>query len=146
MEESKLMSKCGKAFQTEEQLNRHKAHNNRETRTKILSETLNKFNKVIVRKSKKKHICKLCDNSFNHAGNLKTHIYVVHEGHKDHKCEFCGKSFSQAGVMKTHIHSVHGYKDYKCESCGKSFSRIDTLKRHIHTIHKVTKITIVNCV
>ena len=94
---------------------------------------------------KNKHKCESCNKLFSRAGNLKTHIYIIHEGHKNHKCESCDKSFSTTGHLKNHIHTIHkGHKDHTCKSCDKSFSMAGNLKKHIRVVHEGHKDLVAN--
>ena len=59
------------------------------------------------RKSKKTHICQICNHAFFSSGTLNRHISSVHEKIKKYKCDLCDKAFCELGTIKTHIKHVH---------------------------------------
>lgn len=73
------------------------------------------------RKSKAKHSCKLCDQSFTRAHDLKRHS-TIHE-----KCKL-------ASVLTCNLHNLTyliTVKGYPCPYCSKAFGRKDALTRHL---------------
>lgn len=74
-----------------------------------------------LKKTKAKHACKLCDQSFTRAHDLKRHS-TIHD-----KCKLASVS----------VGSLHGLtcfttvKAYPCPYCSKAFGRKDALTRHL---------------
>ncbi|KAL2085352.1 hypothetical protein ACEWY4_018672 [Coilia grayii] len=82
----------------------------------------------------KKHLCSVCDQSFNTRRNLKLH-QQIHTAERPYPCSVCGKSFFRKQHLNTHQRLYTGDKPYHCKQCGKSFSRTKNLRQHqrIHT-------------
>lgn len=72
--------------------------------------------------------CNICSKSFNHAGNLRTHL-KIHVGERKFKCEDCGKTFVLAQHLKSHIQIVHtNSRREMCSICGKNIYFVRILK------------------
>ncbi|KAL2085350.1 hypothetical protein ACEWY4_018670 [Coilia grayii] len=85
----------------------------------------------------RKHLCSVCDQSFNTRRNLKLH-QQIHTAERQYPCSVCGKSFSRKHHLNTHQRVHTGDKPYHCTQCGKGFSQEGNLKQHqrIHTGEK----------
>lgn len=100
-------------------------------------------------KHKKVHIekpivelrCQHCDQVFNHAAALKTHVLWKHSDRrpiekKIYMCEYCSKEFKDSSSLKRHIQSLHTPKDvYKCAFCDACTLTIKALRRHVNHNH-----------
>ena len=89
----------------------------------------------------KRHICDICNKSYNYQKSLKYHYDTVHEGIKPQPkqciCELCGKVFCNSQSLKNHVSTIHEeLKPFSCQKCGEKFSLNQKLKRHIETVHE----------
>ena len=57
-------------------------------------------------KTRKYHMCPVCNKIFDKPSRLKTHI-VIHTGERKYHCDVCNKSFTQASSLKRHIKIIH---------------------------------------
>ena len=108
----------------------------------------------MMRKTKKRFPCKLCDKSYSGNFNLKSHIDIVHKGLREFKCDLCveeEKTFGRRETLKTHLALVHGKveineesrikaeKKYSCQICEKSYTQPHNLKSHMESCHTLVE-------
>ena len=93
----------------------------------------------------RKHVCHVCQKSFNHKCNLDRHIvlhpsYSIKKGETSDEfddaekiqCMICRKTFANKWSLKAHVKSIHLHsRQFVCTVCGKSFNHKCNLERHI---------------
>ena len=95
--------------------------------------------------------CHLCELSYVHKFNLKTHLVKKHKLTHDevnnlsyfpavtesrqHSCAVCGKSFLRKSRLVVHSRKHTGEKPHACPVCGKRKRRVRQLKRHVLRCH-----------
>uniref|UniRef100_A0A663LPR1 Transcription factor E4F1 n=1 Tax=Athene cunicularia TaxID=194338 RepID=A0A663LPR1_ATHCN len=74
------------------------------------------------------YICPHCNEAFNEATSLETHI----KGHlgKPFKCEECGKEFTKGYLLKKHQEVHVNERRFRCGECGKLYKTIAHVKGH----------------
>lgn len=77
------------------------------------------------RKSKPRHLCKTCDQTFSRAHDLRRHTAIHTPGTR--------KCFLQSGRKPYAYACIHMalVKAFECTKCSKAFTRKDALKRHL---------------
>ena len=67
---------------------------------------------------------------------------------KKTQCDICDQTFSHKADFKTHVQTIHGsIERFKCDNCPKSYTRQEHLKFHkkvTHTEKKSIKCDFVN--
>ncbi|GBM78399.1 Zinc finger protein 112 [Araneus ventricosus] len=88
-------------------------------------------------KTKKKHICDICNKEFTNKCGLTNHL-LIHAGVKPFACEICYKTFTKKCTLTVHLVTHSTERPFVCEVCDKSFSRKNDLKKHkfVHTDKK----------
>ncbi|XP_058469220.1 zinc finger protein 771-like [Solea solea] len=83
-------------------------------------------------RSKKSHMCNICEKSFVSKGHLIIHERT-HTGEKPYICNICMKSFAEKGNLVNHMRTHTSERPYSCETCGKCFRQIAPLIQHRKT-------------
>ncbi|CAL1274678.1 unnamed protein product [Larinioides sclopetarius] len=88
-------------------------------------------------KTKKKHICDICNKEFTNKCGLTNHL-LIHAGVKPFACEICYKTFTKKCTLTVHLVTHSTERPFVCEVCDKSFARKNDLKKHqfVHTDKK----------
>ncbi|KRT83770.1 zinc-finger associated domain containing protein, partial [Oryctes borbonicus] len=81
-----------------------------------------------------KHICSLCNKTFQNFLLLRKHLQM-HIRNKKYICEVCGYVTMRKSYLTDHMETHSLNKPYKCNFCSKSFRCRSTFSRHkrIHT-------------
>ena len=76
-----------------------------------------------------RHICDLCEMSFQKKFLLDEHVKSNHQGLNPFQCQGCEKSFVKQYKLNQHIRIVHDSR-YQCETCSRKFSSYSRLNNH----------------
>lgn len=93
---------------------------------------MKKTNKRIKIDKNRKHVCSVCNATFNRRFNLGTHIKTHDKNRKkDFACNLCIKTFDRKHDLTRHVATVHnGERAFSCSECTSTFSRKDAMVRH----------------
>jgi hypothetical protein len=109
---------CKKGFKNHKQLINHRVKHRTELENGTAKESLSK------------HVCNLCDRTFNDSRLLRTHFDIVHKKLRPFICIDCGYSAASRSALKSHLRSHTGEKPFKCEKCNYTTSDHNSLRRH----------------
>lgn len=84
---------CGKTYNHQSNLNRHKAVHKEKPQDTLETEDDLK--------------CKICNKHFSSKSNITKHIKVVHRQIRQFNCEWCTNSFTVKGNLKRHVLRAH---------------------------------------
>lgn len=79
--------------------------------------------------------CELCGKRLIDKFSLKYHIENVHYGVKVAECKICNKTFAHRSNLRSHMIS-HSNEKIECKSCGKIFKNQISLQTHFKNFHK----------
>jgi len=78
----------------------------------------------------KKHVCGVCNQTFNNTSLLAIHKQLQHTGVGLH-CPVCMKEFKRSKCLQNHIDKDHnGDQEFSCEKCEEKFRGYNELKNH----------------
>lgn len=96
--------------------------------------------------------CTICNKTFKHVHNLKTHMKTHLTGHQQYDCNYCpppGRSFTQKRYLKAHIKQVHPHltapgspqRVFQCPhtQCRKILTTKRNLDDHIKNVHNADR-------
>ncbi|XP_048486126.1 PR domain zinc finger protein 15 isoform X3 [Plutella xylostella] len=88
-------------------------------------------------KSREKHVCSLCEESFTNLTFLLKHKREKHGVEERHVCRFCGKivKYRIDKHERLHFDSNQVRKKHKCEMCGAEFGILGHWRRHVRCMH-----------
>ncbi|KAH9379977.1 hypothetical protein HPB48_009869 [Haemaphysalis longicornis] len=80
--------------------------------------------------------CPQCGKGFTRKDNLDRHL-LTHTGERPHACARCGARFILAGNLKTHVMVVH-HRQYpcRCPHCGIGQRSVRDLREHLRARHR----------
>ena len=67
----------------------------------------------------KANLCDICDDFFENADQLSSHISRVHE--ETHRCAICNEAFTNSEILQSHLREAYYLIDEKCNFCDKKF-------------------------
>ena len=76
-----------------------------------------------------KHVCSLCNVSFNQASDLRRHQRTKHENNTN-SCADCGKSFNRVDNLQRHQAKCRMLR-FKCPRCHRFMSSMNSLTEHM---------------
>lgn len=83
---------------------------------------------------KKKLLCTVCGQPFNHVSNLNNHEFRVHKISHPFPCKFCFRRFKSDRGRNRHVLYAHVHpKIHVCKDCNHIFPRGRNLKQHLLT-------------
>ncbi|ODM92446.1 putative zinc finger protein [Orchesella cincta] len=88
--------------------------------------------------------CKICDASFSHPLQLRSHMKSVHNVVVPIECSICKKRLPTQQKFRIHMVSAHQTASgipgkFQCTFCQESFVTVKGLKTHISEVHKAHK-------
>ncbi|XP_048486134.1 zinc finger protein 569 isoform X3 [Plutella xylostella] len=88
-------------------------------------------------KSREKHVCPLCEESFKNLKFLVKHKREKHGVEERHVCRFCGKIVKYRIDKHERAHFNHNkvHKKHRCEMCGAEFGILGHWRRHLQRMH-----------
>lgn len=75
--------------------------------------------------------CAQCPRTFFVRTNLREHIESIHLNAKRHVCAVCNKSFNRKGNLKLHTYTHTQQSPHQCPFCGAGFMRKYKLNEHV---------------
>lgn len=109
-----LCQKCGKACQSQGDLNKH-------MRTHVEDR---KFN------------CNLCEKKYKSGDGLRNHMKAIHADMRPFNCSYCTKAFHTNTILTNHLRTHTGEKPFVCQICNRGFAQKVSLRTHmkVHAI------------
>ena len=142
--EEKRLFKCGVCGETFDEVSDFKAHAKSEHKGQEYFDCFRAKEKSVktqefVHEEKRPYICGICFIPFDHANQLKYHVYKLHSHEEkiNYKCGICYETFDDANLFMLHA-KVHEEKkrDYKCGICYETFDKAALFKQHANSMHK----------
>ncbi|XP_073450231.1 uncharacterized protein [Aquarana catesbeiana] len=143
--EAFLCMECGKCFNKQSSLDRHRQLMHIWEKPYSCSECGKRFGHKIslvrhqrIHNNENTFSCPLCGRCFAQKSHLVEHERQ-HTGEKPYACTECGKRFAVKRALVSHESTHAGQKQFCCPECGKCFSRRAYLFSHqrVHLKHKM---------
>ena len=129
--DSTLCVHCGKSFENQCVLKRHRKACKVRMKEQYQSRIKQQHQSSIIRK------CLYCDMEFT-SNKLSTHMLNDHD-HNAEFCEICGKKCYGLPKLKKHLEVHNEGLPYQCNYCGKKFKTEHNLSVHTVSLHETDK-------
>ena len=98
-----------------------------------------RLTETLKRENKDEEICEICEESFNTAEELKSHMRshensALYAAEMAIQCLYCGQICLGQKSLEEHVEQSHG-KENRCPMCNSCFPLLEVLYQHFETQH-----------